>query len=421
MKEVFFYTSRIISVTYAININITDRKIFVFYMARRFKLFSKKSPIFKIGSIKLGKPYRSRGNTTAIRELEKKIEKLENNIQKLERYYNEFLPLEEIHKRFYFRKTDKDWNDELQIRTYNINGSKRYEEILKPEKFSISDEEKKELFKRFDKETPKTATQLFAGLGILVITIMIILIARAYCCLSFFGFILFMGLTLIGSYIDGKNVDAKRNEEIEKLKKNFDYDEEQRLEELKKSLEENEPKRIEKVKKLLEGDMETINNVLSEVVNYITYPKETLVDFVIINKEKIFLDIDLPEIEDMPTEKLSISPTGRHIDKTISQKDIRKLYATVVHSIALSLASIVFSSIPTCNKVILSGYTQRISKKTGNTEDEYVYSIIIDKETYYKLNIPNTDSIEAFENFEYKRDITKTFILNTIEPYTIEQ
>ena len=41
-------------------------------MARRFKLFSKKSPIFKIGSIKLGKPYRSRGNTTAIRELEKK-------------------------------------------------------------------------------------------------------------------------------------------------------------------------------------------------------------------------------------------------------------------------------------------------------------------------------------------------------------
>lgn len=390
-------------------------------MARRFKLFSKKSPIFKIGSIKLGKPYRSRGNTTAIRELEKKIEKLENNIQKLERYYNEFLPLEEIHKRFYFRKTDKDWNDELQIRTYNINGSKRYEEILKPEKFSISDEEKKELFKRFDKETPKTATQLFSGLGILVITIMIILIARAYCCLSFFGFILFMGLTLIGSYIDGKNVDAKRNEEIEELKKNFDYDEEQRLQELKKSLEENEPKRIEKVKKLLEGDMETINNVLSEVVNYITYPKETLVDFVILNKEKILLDIDLPEIEEMPTEKLSISPTGRHIDKTISQKDIRNLYATVVHSIALSLASIVFSSIPTCNKVILSGYTQRISKKTGNTEDEYVYSIIIDKETYYKLNIPNTDSIEAFDNFEYKRDMTKTFILNTIEPYTIEQ
>ena len=408
-------------------------------MAKRFS-FGKKSASIKFGNIRLGTrsssfkigginfnskayssikiPKSSTSRASSTKEITKKLEQIGDKITKLDRYYTEFAPLEEIHKTFYIKKTDKEWNDELQSRNYNINGSEKWEELLKLNEFSISEEEKKELYSQFEKKTFKTGTLFLSIVGI--ITMLVCFLAKAHCCLPFLGIVLFLISIYLGSLIDKNNVTTKVANEIEALKKKFNYDETTRLEELKKSLEDNEPKRIEHVKKLLEGDMEVINNLLSDVLNNINYPKETLIDFAILDKESIFLDIDLPEIEDMPTEKLNISATGRHTEKTMNQKEIRKLYATVVHGIALSLASIVFSSIPTCKKVILSGYTQRTNKKTGNQEDEYVYSIVINKEIFYSLNIPNVDPIEAFDNFENKRNLTKTFILNTIEPYEIK-
>ncbi len=86
--------------------------------------------------------------------------------------------------------------------------------------------------------------------------------------------------------------------------------------------------------------------------------------------------------------------------------------------LALFFASKLFNISTQINKILISGYTQRLSKKTGNIEDQYVYSIIFDRESFSKLNIEQVTPYLAFDNFQHVIDFKSTYELNTIEPYT---
>jgi hypothetical protein len=80
----------------------------------------------------------------------------------------------------------------------------------------------------------------------------------------------------------------------------------------------------------------------------------------------VSLDVDLPEIEAMPKEIHAVSRRDVRLDtKPSSDKAIRELYMNHVHAVGLRIIGEVFAGLTRCNRVTLSGYSQRPDKSTG--------------------------------------------------------
>jgi len=137
--------------------------------------------------------------------------------------------------------------------------------------------------------------------------------------------------------------------------------------------------------------------------------------------EKIFIDIDLPEIEDMPSKEVVISKNHLKLNiKNRSQTQIRKDYMVHIYGIGFIAAGIAFSSLPRVLTVVISAYSQRLNSATGNVSDEYLYSAIIHRDKWSAINFENLNQInliESFSFFELKRNMTKTGVFKPIEPF----
>lgn len=158
----------------------------------------------------------------------------------------------------------------------------------------------------------------------------------------------------------------------------------------------------------------TINDYLSEI----QLPVDFSVDFdVFKNGKKVYLDIDLPEIEDFPQKKARILSTGKISVKDKSQKDKNADYLRSVSGLSIYFASMVFSISPVIENTIVSGYTQRLNKASGNIEDEYVYSVNYDAKNFRNLNLKNIEPELTIKSFESVMKINSKGELSTIKPF----
>lgn len=178
----------------------------------------------------------------------------------------------------------------------------------------------------------------------------------------------------------------------------------------------------EKAEVDLKSNTETMSNVLEAAFQSIEWPRETSISFEVTKKGKeVYLDIDLPEIEDMPE---NIARVGVRDLKLIITKrtkaQIQKDYLIHVHAVALRLAGDVFAHLPSVDTVIVSGYSQRPDKKTGNIQNDYLLSAKISRIDWEKINFQNLaalDPVSAFERFKVVRQIEKNGLLAKIEPF----
>ena len=171
------------------------------------------------------------------------------------------------------------------------------------------------------------------------------------------------------------------------------------------------------------SDSAWFESVLSEVLSQTEWPRETLVTFEVKPEQSVvMLDADLPEIEDMPDKIYSVNARGTEItEKAMSQKAQRENYARHVHGCLMRLAGIAFYALP-FDTVIISGFTQRISKRTGYLEDEYIISCQCNRQVMENLNfmgIQNVDPVEALNSHTVIRKMSSTFIFQPIEPLTL--
>lgn len=167
----------------------------------------------------------------------------------------------------------------------------------------------------------------------------------------------------------------------------------------------------------LNGDDDYISSKIETILNEITLPVQFSIDYEYDkNNSILYIDLDLPEIEDLPKEKVNTLSSGKISIKEKTQKEIKQEYAICVCGISFYFTGLFFNISSKIGTIQISGYTQRVSKKTGNIEDEYVYSIKFDRLTFEKLNLNNIDPIEAVSNFESKMSISALYDLKTIEP-----
>lgn len=171
------------------------------------------------------------------------------------------------------------------------------------------------------------------------------------------------------------------------------------------------------------GDLAAVERYFEAVLQDIAWPQETLVAFDVRPDKTIAVDVDLPEIEAMPTKTATVPQRGYRLSvKDMGPTQVQKLYMRHVHGIGFRIAGEAFAASPGIEQVIISAYSQRPNKATGQIGDEYLYSARISRQDWKKINFANLaqlDVVEALAQFDLRRDMTKTGVFKPIEPFEV--
>ena len=172
--------------------------------------------------------------------------------------------------------------------------------------------------------------------------------------------------------------------------------------------------KINSLEKVLQTDIDGIYAAIDEVLQNISLPVEFFVNYEI-NNRILYIDLDLPEIEDMPFEKVTTLASGRINIKQKTIKEQSADYALCVCGMSYFLTSLLFNTTPEIDDVHISAFTQRENKKTGRTEDQYVYSVRFDRTRFSKLDFNSINPIDTIYQFPHNINITQSYKLETID------
>lgn len=161
---------------------------------------------------------------------------------------------------------------------------------------------------------------------------------------------------------------------------------------------------------------------LETVLSAIEWPRETEVSFEVINAgTEIRLDVDLPEVEDMPTKTASIPTRGLKLNvKELPAAKVRKLYMDHIHGVVFRVIAETFAALQTVQTVWISGYSQRPDKGTGQIIDQYLISVRATRDAWGQIDFSNLvaiDVVEALARFDIRRSMTKSANLDAVEPF----
>lgn len=152
----------------------------------------------------------------------------------------------------------------------------------------------------------------------------------------------------------------------------------------------------------------------------IGWPRETLVSYQT-SRAELQADVDLPELEEMPTETARVMKQELRVGMSVKGEEERRLdYATHVHSIGFRIAGEAFAAMPGLGSVLISGFSQRQSRATGRVEEEYLYSVRIERSGWERIDFSQLDQIDAVEaltRFDLRRDMTRTGVFRPVRPF----
>ncbi|MBA3966457.1 MAG: DUF4236 domain-containing protein [Nitrospirales bacterium] len=174
------------------------------------------------------------------------------------------------------------------------------------------------------------------------------------------------------------------------------------------------------------SDVEVMEKFLEENLQSIIWPRETIVSTELLNGGKqVFIDVDLPEIEDMPNKTASAPQRGYKLSvKEMSIGKIQRLYMSHIHGVGYRIIGEAFSALPNAQEVVLSAYSQRADRSTGHVNDEYLYSVRVNRALWSRINFGNLQSLDVVDvlaQFDLRRNMTKAGSFKPIEPFVPEQ
>ena len=134
-----------------------------------------------------------------------------------------------------------------------------------------------------------------------------------------------------------------------------------------------------------EVDEQAIDREIDAWLNDVESPIPFAVQTEILpGKRTVFLDLDLPEIENMPAQKLVTLASGAVKIKDKSQKESREDYRTCVFGLGEFVASHALTLAPALDRAVVSAYTQRRDEKTGEVNDVFIYSVVFERDAFKK-------------------------------------
>lgn len=168
--------------------------------------------------------------------------------------------------------------------------------------------------------------------------------------------------------------------------------------------------------KRLEGDENYVNSRIDAVLSEINLPHEFSFEYVY-DQEKclLCLNVDLPEIEDIPNQKAVYLSSGKVSIKAKTQGELRHDYAKTVCGLAFYLAGKMYEISPNIDLLRIAGYTQRTNKRTDIVEDQYIYVVLFEREPFMALNLKTISPIAAMQQFSHTMNISANGEIKTID------
>jgi len=134
------------------------------------------------------------------------------------------------------------------------------------------------------------------------------------------------------------------------------------------------------------------------------------------DKGAIMIDLDLPEIEDMPQNTLSELADGTIKIKKKTKKQQYEDYRTCVFGLGEYVASHVFAVVPQAKKIIVSAYTQRRDEKTGEQLDVFIYSVEFARSAFTK-DYQEKDPYEFCQDLPSRFYVLASGVMKEIAPF----
>ncbi|WP_456268813.1 DUF4236 domain-containing protein [Kushneria sp. AK178] len=170
-----------------------------------------------------------------------------------------------------------------------------------------------------------------------------------------------------------------------------------------------------------QGDLQSMEELLKEALEEIEWPYETLIAWDFLSNHELKIDVDFPEIDMLPARRAALAARGFKVNvRKLAAKELNELYARHISSIGLKLAALCFQIMPTIQKITLSGYSQRLDRSTGHEQDEYLYSVRLNRDAWQLLNFDSPKDIDAYDclgNFDVKRKVLASWTMKPIEPF----
>ena len=137
--------------------------------------------------------------------------------------------------------------------------------------------------------------------------------------------------------------------------------------------------------------------------------------------QTLYVDLDLPEVEDIPRRKAEYLPSGNVSFKQKTQKEVQFDYIKCICGLAFLVAGRFFNVNCNIKYIQISGFTQRVNRATGEEGDDYVYTVFFDKESFSRLIIENIDPLLAMREFPCRIKVSATGILSSIVPFPVPE
>jgi len=203
-----------------------------------------------------------------------------------------------------------------------------------------------------------------------------------------------------------------------KEKKEFDeYEDGFKKEFDEQSRRECEEKKTE-LQNIFNGELNYVDNKIENILSQIELPVEFSIDYEYHPEEcSIYIDLDLPEIEDMPNEVAKTLKSGKVSVKAKTQKQAALDYSTCVCGLAFFFSGMFFNVSTKIKQICISGYTQRLNKKTNVINNDYVFSVQFDRDTFSRIDYRNINPVEQIQRFPHLLNITASNVMKTINPH----
>ena len=168
----------------------------------------------------------------------------------------------------------------------------------------------------------------------------------------------------------------------------------------------------------INGEEDFINQTIEEWIEECSLPVEININYSYSQSENLLcIDLDLPEIEDIPDSELVQLASGNLKEKKKTQQKLRQEYATLIFGLSIFVAANLMNLSPAIRKVILSGYTQR-RDSSGNLNDDYILSVKFIRDVFEQSSFGEINPIDFCMQFENRCKITSTMLFKAIEPYS---
>lgn len=166
------------------------------------------------------------------------------------------------------------------------------------------------------------------------------------------------------------------------------------------------------------GEEEAINDFIDAWIRECSLPVEINVNYDYSEADhRLFVDLDLPEIEDLPDTELIQGANGKLKEKKKTQQKLRQEYATLIFGLSIFVAANLMDITPAIHTVVLSAYTQRRDAE-GTMNNDYILSVKFTRDIFEQTVFTEIDPMDFCMQFDNRCKTTSTLIFKPIEPFS---